>query len=111
VTFDLATTTDTADLDTIIRRLESLPAIVERYATIIADEAARLVPVKTGSLKASITVHLEALAAEITAGENLDYAAYVEYGTSRMAAQPFMRPAMERYGPAFVSAVQALLNG
>lgn len=29
-------------------------------------------------------------------GTNTEYAVYVEFGTSRMAAQPYLRPAVER---------------
>lgn len=29
-------------------------------------------------------------------GSNVEYAAYVEYGTSRQQAQPYIRPAVER---------------
>ena len=31
-----------------------------------------------------------------TVGTNVEYAVYVEFGTSRMAAQPYLRPAAER---------------
>jgi phage gpG-like protein len=31
-----------------------------------------------------------------TVGTNVPYAVYVEFGTSRMAAQPYLRPAAER---------------
>ena len=33
--------------------------------------------------------------AEYIVGTDVEYAVYVEYGTSRMAAQPYMRPAVK----------------
>lgn len=65
-------------------------------AKIIADEARRLVPVDTGALKASIKERLDSggstyAEASILVGEY--YGVFVEFGTSKMAAQPFLRPA------------------
>lgn len=52
--------------------------------------------VRTDRLRASITWQLGVdsigLFAEI--GSPVEYAAYVEYGTDRMAARPFLRPAL-----------------
>ncbi|MCK9583187.1 MAG: HK97 gp10 family phage protein [Endomicrobiales bacterium] len=56
--------------------------------------------VQTGRLRASIT-HLVAEPNEnniigvIGAGGGLEYAEYVEFGTSRAAAYPFLRPAVD----------------
>lgn len=53
--------------------------------------------VRTGRLRGSITWRLGrdgfGLYADI--GSNVLYAPYVELGTSRMAARPFLRPALE----------------
>jgi len=71
--------------------------------TILVNESRRLVPVRTGYLKGSLT-------AEVTAdgrtgfygsfrpwaGENpVEYWGYVELGTSRMAPRPYLRPPLE----------------
>jgi HK97 gp10 family phage protein len=113
VTFDLATTTDTADLDTIIRRLESLPAIVEKYADLIAEAAKRYAPVKTGALRDSIVAHLNGLTAEITAGEGLPdaRAVYMEYGTAHIVPRYYFRPAVEQYALAFIIEVEKVMGG
>jgi HK97 gp10 family phage protein len=63
------------------------------------EEAARnLVPVDTGSLRASIDSELyggtSSPSGRVSTGEH--YAMFVEYGTSRMAPQPFMTPALEQ---------------
>lgn len=63
----------------------------------VAEDARRYVPVLSGDLLA--TIHAEHLAGEgrvycgdISAG--VDYHLYQEFGTSKMAAQPYMRPAL-----------------
>ena len=63
-----------------------------RLAIIVQNEARRMAPVDTGRLRASITVKRTPDGAVV--GSNVEYAPYVEYGTSKMAAQPFLRPAV-----------------
>lgn len=41
-------------------------------------------------------------------GDGINYARYVEYGTSRMAAQPFMTPAFDEEIPGYEAACAAL---
>jgi HK97 gp10 family phage protein len=60
---------------------------------IIADEARRLVPVDTGELQDSIEVIVEGNTVSLVAGT--DHALPVEFGTIKMAAQPYMRPALD----------------
>lgn len=57
--------------------------------------AKRLCPVDTGNLRNSITHVYDEDTAYI--GTNVEYAPYVEYGTSRTRAQPFLRPAAENH--------------
>lgn len=56
-----------------------------------AEYAARLAPVDTGRLKNSIDSTYDDDSAYV--GTNVEYAAYVEFGTSRMRAQPYLKPA------------------
>lgn len=79
---------------------------VERFAK--ADAA-----VDTGFMRNSITTEIETnnsrvYGATVTAGA--DYSAFVEFGTSRMAPQPFMGPALARVEPGFLAALEALAN-
>jgi HK97 gp10 family phage protein len=39
------------------------------------------------------------------------YASFVEFGTSKMAAQPFMGPAAEELEPEFLAGVDSILEG
>lgn len=74
-----------------------------RYARAVAREvgrdAKRYCPVDTGALRASIYAEVDGNVTRIWVGTNprgdgVDYALFVEFGTSRMAAQPYMRPAL-----------------
>lgn len=71
-------------------------ADLARRAIRVETAAKRLCPVDTGRLRSSIThqvaVDVRGLAARI--GTNVDYAPWVEFGTSRAPAQPFLVPAL-----------------
>lgn len=79
--------------------LEAGARIVETYAKI-------LVPVDTGTLKSSIMVD-EVTPMQAIIAPHTDYAEHVEFGTSRMAAQPYMRPALDEHESEIVQAVEA----
>jgi len=70
---------------------------LQRRALQVDRAAKQNCPVDTGRLRSSITNELgqdgEGLVATI--GTNVEYAPYVELGTSKMAAQPFLLPALE----------------
>jgi HK97 gp10 family phage protein len=59
--------------------------------------AKRACPVDTGRLRSSIARETgrdeRGLVARI--GTDVDYAAYVEFGTGRMSARPYLRPALD----------------
>lgn len=76
------------------RIMDAVDAELNDAAEEIKFLAQELVPVKTGLLRSSIHVErIDHLAVQVRA--DADYAAYVEYGTSRAPAQPFMTPAIE----------------
>lgn len=103
---------------TYARRLENAgrkinPLVVDATtkATLDTASAAReLAPVDTGYLRASITTATgsdgSTVWGEVTAGA--EYATFLENGTSRMAPQPFMRPARETVKPAWLAAMAQL---
>lgn len=45
-----------------------------------------------------------------TVGSKLAYALYLEYGTRRMAARPFFRPAVEQIGPKYMARLEKALG-
>lgn len=72
---------------------------VNETADQVVTTAQQRVPVDTGALRTSIEKFGAAGTGERTveAGQSLDYAPHVEYGTDRQAAQPFMTPAAEQH--------------
>jgi HK97 gp10 family phage protein len=60
----------------------------------IVEEMKSLVPVDTGALQASIDYNVSG--DDLTFEATEDYAGDVEYGTTRMAAQPYFFPAIDR---------------
>lgn len=63
-------------------------------ALVVEGTAKNLAPVDTGNLRNSITHEVEGPEARV--GTNISYAIYQELGTSKMAAQPFLNPALEQ---------------
>lgn len=45
-----------------------------------------------------------------TVGSALNYAPWLEYGTSRMAARPFFRPAIERMRPIYIGKLEDIIR-
>jgi len=74
---------------------EELNKAVERIACLVEGEAKRLCPVRTGRLRASIhTGKIEDGVYYV--GTNVHYAPYVEFGTRKMAARSYLRPAAKK---------------
>lgn len=81
---------------------------------IVEGEAKALCPVSTeatrpggphGELRQSITSQTDGLTAEV--GTNKEYAAYVEFGTYKMAAQPYLVPALKGKQGEVIAAIAA----
>lgn len=82
---------------------------VIRKATFdIEREAKGICPVDTGTLRNSINSEVQDYTGVVST--NVDYAGYVEFGTYKMAAQPYMMPAAEIVGPQFVQAIETLVR-
>lgn len=80
---------------------------VRKTAFAIQASAKEKAPVDTGNLRSGIAVSTGSqYDAEVYAQAN--YAKFVELGTSRMAPQPFMRPAADEHEPGFISAMQEI---
>jgi HK97 gp10 family phage protein len=80
--------------------------VVAKTARDIEGDAKALAPVDTGNLKASITSDVRGL--EATIGPTAAYGVFLELGTSRMAAQPYMGPAADRRQGPFAQAMESL---
>ena len=81
--------------DKVIRAAEQAKkkALTEA-ALIVEGQAVSLAPVDTGNLKNSITHQVKEDEARI--GTNTDYGPYLEFGTRKMPAQPYLRPAFDK---------------
>lgn len=63
-----------------------------------------------GTLRNSIT-HIT-IGDSVMIGSNVEYAPYVEYGTSKQRAQPYLRPAAQNHGAEYREILKdALKNG
>ena len=70
-------------------------AALEAIGVFVDAEASLRSPVLTGNLRASMTHRVNDREKSVTIGTPTEYAPYVEKGTSRMRAQPFLTPAVE----------------
>jgi len=88
-------------------------AVVQETAEQIEDDAKALVPVDTGALQESIEAEkLKQLQWQVTAGGgDVDYAVYVEYGTTRAPAQPYFNPAVDGARQGYREKVGAAVRG
>ena len=83
--------------------LEMIGGKAESYAK-------KLCPVDTGNLRNSITHQRYDENTEVI-GSGVKYAPYVELGTYKMKARPFLRPAAEGHQGEYMAIIQALLGG
>lgn len=92
----------------------ALDSGVRAGSLIIENAAKEYCPVRTGTLRRSIHTEIEypdqnRVVALI--GPDAPYGVYVEYGTSRMRAQPYLRPAVDQHGDEARAAVLTILKG
>lgn len=94
--------------------LEAIGLTGEKYAV---EEISRVVYdtpespnyVRTGRLRNSISHARDDTAAYI--GTNVEYAPYIELGTSRMKARPYLRPAIQENVEEYKHIVETALKG
>jgi HK97 gp10 family phage protein len=85
---------------------------VRKAALDVERDAKSFTPVDTGNLRSSIGTDITdtgtSIAAEV--GPSAAYGLYVELGTSRMAPQPFMGPALDRNAPLLDAALDQVVG-
>lgn len=84
-------------------------ALVQKTADDIVTDAQDRAPVRTGALRDGIHRTGSGMQAKVESAA--PYSTYVEYGTSRMGAQPFFWPALEANRPIYLAAWRAILSG
>jgi HK97 gp10 family phage protein len=67
------------------------------WAADVKAEAMRTVPVKTGYLRSTIYATVQNWV--VNFGADATYAYFVEFGTQRMTARPYLWPAIQKYLP------------
>jgi HK97 gp10 family phage protein len=84
----------------------ALRVVIKATALNVQSGARRRTPVDTGRLRNSVTHELtpDGLSARI--GTNVEYAPFVEFGTRRARAQPYLFPAAEAESARFQKAVR-----
>ena len=66
--------------------------------------------VRTGRLRNSLTHSVAMNEKAVYIGSNVEYAAFVELGTSRMRARPYLRPAVANYTDEYKNLVKQALS-
>lgn len=73
---------------------KDIPSLVlERLGNRMVELAKQIVPVRTGRLRDSIMMKSNG-PDMIVIGSDVDYSVYVELGTSKMSAKPYLIPAL-----------------
>jgi len=103
------------DLDKIDRKTKKdLREATASAAKKISDQAKRNLTVNksvvTGTLRRSMTFVFYKRDCYAEIGTNVEYAPFVEFGTCRMKAKPYLRPAWQKYNPIYVRYLQTKLR-
>lgn len=90
--------------EAVLRALEAIGLQAEGYAKLKA-------PVDTGRLRNSLTHQVEASEEAVYIGTAVEYAPYVEFGTRRSKAQPFLEPAVMDHLDEYEAIAKKFLSG
>lgn len=96
-------------VDTELARLFDL--VLTGAGEIVRSNAVLLVPVDTGRLRNSIEYQPNPSEREVIIGSNVEYAPYQELGTSKMKAQPFLKPGMLKSATAINQLAKKVFGG
>lgn len=98
------------DLPKLENELRANAVAAVRKAAFDIEAAAKLaVPVDTGALKSSIQTWFEGDLHAFIA-PHMEYGHFVEFGTYKMPARPYMTPAAEQVRPHFMGAMRNLIK-
>lgn len=90
--------------------LSKVKATVKKNGAQLQKTAQKNAPIDTGNLRRKIALDITdgGLTAEVE--PTADYAAYVEYGTRFMEAQPYLKPAYDEQKKKFVKDLNELVR-
>jgi HK97 gp10 family phage protein len=89
----------------------AIDVALEKIGLLAEGYAIKKCPVDTGNLRGSITHEIDTSDNAVYIGTNVEYAPYVELGTSRQKAQPFLRPAASEHGAQYRQVLKKALGG
>lgn len=89
---------------------ESARHIVREHSGHLARHQTHLAAVDTGQMRAGVHTDFDPDGLGSETGTDVEWGIYNEFGTSRMAAQPFVRPALQLVEPGFRADVAQLAN-
>lgn len=112
IKFDVDVANVLATLENAQEIMPELNNAVRNTAFKIEASAKRAAPVDTGRLRGSITTEFKSSNSNPKAevGTNVEYAPYIEYGTIKMAAKPFLNPAYDRHIDDFEAEVSRIVR-
>lgn len=88
----------------VLRALERIGQVAEGYAK-------DLCPVDTGTLRNSITHVVDEGGDAVYIGSNVSYAVFVETGTVKQTAQPYLKPAATEHSETYKRIMEEELSG
>lgn len=98
--------------DEVLKQLDNaLERALTRIGLSAEGYAKKECPVDTGNLRNSITHAVEMKEKAAYIGTNVEYAPYVELGTSRSKAQPFLKPAATEHSTVYQRIMKDELGG
>jgi HK97 gp10 family phage protein len=89
---------------------ERASQVVRKASFDIEGQAKNRCPIETGALHDSILTKFENNGLTGIIAPHMDYATFVEFGTKRMSAKPYMLPAAEAVAPAYIAAMKQMLQ-
>ena len=101
----------TSNISDVKNALESAKKTALKAVGIEAERNVKgITPVDTGRLRTSIT-HEVVDSNSVVIGTNVEYAPYVELGTSKQKAQPYLRPGISNNINSYKSIIEQYLKG
>lgn len=91
-------------------KLDTVKTVVRANGTRLQQGAKAKAPIDTGTLFRSIGLNVGDGGLTAMVQPHTEYAAYVEFGTRKMAAQPYIKPAFNSVKTQFFSDLQKLMR-
>lgn len=88
--------------------MDAVKTVVRANGTRLQQWSKLKAPIDTGTLFRSIDLQMRDSGLTAVVQPHTEYAAYVEFGTRKMAAQPYVKPAFNRVRSQFITDLQKL---